>query len=219
VTAQPDPDRPDAGQAGQPDQAKAGRADHAKADRADQAKADRADQLDAELADAFQEMVEQTIQRFEDVGRRFSLPSFCVKALHMLSSPMAMKELGQRFHCDPSFVTSIADLLDARGLGRRETDHKDRRIKNLMLTPEGLQLRERLEREITAIMPWTRALDESERECLLALLRKMNKAGQPSGADSSPRVSVATTDPPRATGGHRAGEVRREPTPAASSGS
>jgi DNA-binding MarR family transcriptional regulator len=151
--------------------------------------------LDTDLADAFSELFEQMIERFEDIGRRFSLPPFCVKALHMLSSPMAMKELGQRFHCDPSFVTSIADTLDARGLGRRETDSRDRRIKNLMLTAKGLELRERLEREIAAIMPWANALDASERETLLRLVRKMIKAGQ-----------------------QAAGEVKREPTPAARGG-
>jgi DNA-binding MarR family transcriptional regulator len=150
-------------------------------------------QLDTELADAFGELVEQTIQRFEEIGRRFSLPAFAVKALNMLTSPMAMKELGQRFHCDPSFVTSIADLLDTHGLARRETDSKDRRIKNLMLTAKGLELRERLEREMTAIMPWTQALDESERRCLLGLLRKMIKAGQRNGTDGSPPASTART--------------------------
>jgi MarR family transcriptional regulator, organic hydroperoxide resistance regulator len=176
------------------------------------------DQLNTELADAFSELVEQVIGRFEAVGRRFSLPAFCVKALHMLSSPMAMKELGQRFHCDPSFVTSIADTLDAHGLGRRETDTRDRRIKNLTLTPKGLELRARLEREITAIMPWTGALDPGERECLLGLLRKMVKAGQQCGTNDPPqaaKASPASTDPAVATGGSRAGEVKREPTPAA----
>ena len=196
------------------------------------------DRLNTELADAFGELVEQVIGRFEALGRRFSLPAFCVKALHMLSSPMAMKELGQRFHCDPSFVTSIADMLDAHGLGRRETDTKDRRIKNLTLTPKGLELRARLEREMAAIMPWTGALDPGERECLLGLLRKMVNAGQRSGTNDPPpasqasAASTASTDPPlpahppvpsspapqSAAGGNRAGEVKREPTPAAPSG-
>jgi DNA-binding MarR family transcriptional regulator len=185
--------------------------------------------LDTDLADAFGELFEQMIERFEDIGRRFSLPPFCVKALHMLSSPMAMKELGRRFRCDPSFVTSIADMLDSRGLGRRETDTRDRRIKNLMLTQAGIELRARLERELTAIMPWTSALDASERECLLRLVRKMIKAGHgqttadPPPTASAPSAGLSSTGSPPAshcvTGGNRAGEVRREPTRAASSGS
>jgi DNA-binding MarR family transcriptional regulator len=134
------------------------------------------DRLDAEIADAFGELFQQTVERFEDLARRFSLPGFCLKALHMLGSPMAMKELGRRFHCDPSFVTAIADALDSHGLGRRETDPKDRRIKNLLLTPKGLQLRERVEQELYACMPWTSALDAEEQKCLLGLLRKMIRA-------------------------------------------
>lgn len=190
------------------------------------------DGLDTDLADAFGELFEQMIERFENLGRRHSMPAFCVKALHMLSSPMAMKELGRRFHCDPSFVTSIADMLDSRGLGRRETDTRDRRIKNLTLTQAGIELRARLERELAAIMPWTNALDTSERECLLRLVRKMIKAGQvqptadsespvplPIPATPAPSSGTTPATPHSAAGGYRAGEVRREPSPTAPSGS
>jgi DNA-binding MarR family transcriptional regulator len=170
------------------------------------------DRLNSDLADAFGELFEQMLERFEGLARRFSLPPFCVKALHMLGSPMAMKELGQRFHCDPSFVTSIADMLDSHGLGRRETDTRDRRIKNLVLTRAGMELRGRVEREMTKIMPWANALDADEQETLLRLVRKMIKAGQgQTGAGTS-------TDPAVVTGGHRAGEVRREPSAATPGG-
>lgn len=171
------------------------------------------DPLDVEIAEAFGELFRQTAERFEDLARRFSLPSFCLKALHMLGSPMAMKELGRRFHCDPSFVTAIADTLDSHGLGRRETDSKDRRIKNLLLTPKGLQLRERIEQELYDCMPWTSALDASERECLLGLLRKMIRA------ENERRAGDASSAPPVATGGSRTEEVRGDPAPAAPSGS
>jgi DNA-binding MarR family transcriptional regulator len=174
------------------------------------------DGLNTDLADAFGELFALMIERFESFSRRFSLPPFCVKALHMLSSPMAMKELGQRFHCDPSFVTSIADTLDSHGLGRRETDTRDRRIKKLMLTPAGIALRARVEREMIAIMPWANALDAGERETLLRLVRKMIRAGQDQGTPSPPPTSPA---PHSHTGGYRAGEVKREPSPAAPGGS
>ena len=139
------------------------------------------DRLDEDLVDAFSGLFAHAVQQFEAVAHRFDLPPFCVKALHMLSSPMAMKELGRKFHCDPSFVTAIADQLDSRGLGRREPDPHDRRIKNLLLTPKGLELRERLVSELSDSMPWTQTLDESERRCLLALLRKMTGKSTPAG--------------------------------------
>lgn len=181
------------------------------------------DRLDEEIADAFGELFQQTVERFEDLARRFSLPAFCVKALHMLGSPMAMKELGRKFHCDPSFVTAIADTLDSHGLGRRETDTKDRRIKNLLLTAKGMQLRERVERELHACMPWTGALDADERKCLLALLRKMigaeNERRARDASATAPQASTASATPQAAAGGNRAGEVRHNPTAAARSGS
>jgi DNA-binding MarR family transcriptional regulator len=176
--------------------------------------------LDDEIADAFGELFQQTVERFEDLARRFSLPAFCVKALHMLGSPMAMKELGRKFHCDPSFVTAIADALDSHGLGRRETDAKDRRIKNLLLTPKGMQLRERVERELHECMPWTGALDADERKCLLGLLRKMIGAeNQRRARDASATGPQTIATPQAAAGGNRAEEVTRDPTAAARSGS
>jgi DNA-binding MarR family transcriptional regulator len=177
------------------------------------------DRLDEELADAFGELFQQTVHRFEDLARRFSLPAFCVKALHMLGTPMAMKELGQRFHCDPSFVTAIADTLDSHGLGRRETDAKDRRIKNLLLTAKGMQLRERVERELHDCMPWAGALDADERKCLLGLVRKMIGAENQRRARDTSATAPASTTPQAAAGGNRAGEVRHSPTAAAHSGS
>jgi DNA-binding MarR family transcriptional regulator len=144
-------------------------------------------QLDADIVDAFVTLFDQIANRMEAVAQRYALPGFCVKALHMLSSPMAMKDLSHKFHCDPSFVTTIADQLASRGLGKRETDSRDRRVKNLLLTPKGVELRERLESELFGSMPWSQTLDVSERECLLTLLRKM--AG---GARSAEGVTAAT---------------------------
>jgi len=192
------------------------------------------DQLDTDIADAFSEFFGQVVGNFEAAARGYSLPAFAVKAVHMLGSPMTMKELGQRFQCDPSFVTAIADLLDTHGLAQREPDARDRRMKHLRLTPKGLEFRDRVEREVLGQMPWNYALDTSERETLLALLRKMIKAererrsqdtgpdittiqaGQPASDAGAPDTAHDT--PPAMTGGHRAGEVTQQPTPAASSG-
>ena len=139
------------------------------------------ERLDEELVDAFGGLLGHMGQQVEAVASRHALPTFCVKALHMLSAPMTMKELGRRIPCDPSFVTAIADQLASRGLGVRETDSRDRGIKNLLLTPKGLELREQLEAELSASMPWSGTLDTSERECLLALLRKMTRGTTPAG--------------------------------------
>ena len=125
------------------------------------------------------------IAKVEQIAQRFGVPAFCLKALHALDSPMAMRDLGRQMHCDPSFVTAIADLLEKRGLARREAGTADRRIKNLVLTDEGMALREKVEREFMARMPW-RCLDDEERACLLSLIRKMIRAEQQPGCRTTP---------------------------------
>lgn len=106
----------------------------------------------------------------------FDLPAPCAKALRLIDGTMSMKELGARIHCDGSFVTAIADTLEERGLVRREVDPGDRRIKNLVLTARGRQLRTRVVDALTRDVPGLRSLDGEERQALLALLRKMVSA-------------------------------------------
>jgi MarR family transcriptional regulator, organic hydroperoxide resistance regulator len=140
------------------------------------------------------------VERAETLAEEFGVPAFAAKALHRIDGSVTMKELGRRMHCDPSFVTMIADMLEQRGLARREPSTADRRIKNLVLTPEGLELKARLERAMLDQMPWCRALDVSEKSSFLSMTRKMN-------------VVLADGSHPQAPG-ERAGEVGDIPTAA-----
>src|SRR5580692_3721133 len=146
------------------------------------------DQLDSEIFEAMGELVEGVIAKVEQLGQAFGVPGFCVKALQALASPMAMRDLGKLMHCDPSFVTAIADLLEKRGLARREASTVDRRIKNLVLTDEGVGLRDQVQREFMARMPW-RCLDDEERACLLSLIRKMIRAEDSADPPATPPAS------------------------------
>ncbi len=137
----------------------------------------RSEQLDADILNSLAELITQIMAHGERLAERMSFPTFFIKALHTLDCPMAMKELGRRLHCDPSFVTVIADGLEKRGLARREAQPGDRRIRNIVLTDAGVEMRQRMERELAALMPWSRVLDTGEREQLLALLRKMASPG------------------------------------------
>jgi DNA-binding MarR family transcriptional regulator len=134
------------------------------------------DKLDQEIFDAMTEFVTQLMHRGERLAERFDVPVSCMKAIRRLDAAVTMKDLGQRLHCDPSFVTMIADALEQRGLAKREASPVDRRIKNLVLTPHGQEVKATLEQEVLEGMPWTRALDADERELLLRLIRKMNAA-------------------------------------------
>lgn len=134
------------------------------------------DQLNEEIFSAFAELIGRFLAEGERVAGRYGVPVFTVKAMHWLGGGLPMKELGRRLRCDPSFVTTVADSLEERGLARREPCPADRRVRNLVLTPEGRDFKARLERELLDSMPWSGTLSRSERKSLLALLRKLATA-------------------------------------------
>ncbi|MGK8522697.1 MarR family winged helix-turn-helix transcriptional regulator [Nocardia asteroides] len=60
------------------------------------------------------------------------------KALTVLRrGPVAMRALAETLACDASNVTGIINRLEKRGLVRREVNESDRRVTNLVITPEG----------------------------------------------------------------------------------
>lgn len=156
----------------------------------------RGEQLDAEILDGVFELVGRIMALSEGMAQRWHVPSFFFKALHTLERPMAMKDLGKRMHCDPSFVTVVADMLEKRGLARREAHPGDRRVKNLVLTDDGLALKHRIETEMAARMPWSRTLDEDERKQLIALIRKMLTCQDLPDTDSPVTSASADADSP-----------------------
>src|ERR1700721_3037861 len=131
------------------------------------------DELNQQITDTFGDLFRHAHDLGQVIAAELGLTVSDTKALVMLETPMTMKDLGLRMGCDPSFVTSIADALEKHGLARREPSLRDRRSKNIVLTPEGEAVRERLYREILSQAPWCTALDTGERRCLLGLMRKM----------------------------------------------
>jgi DNA-binding MarR family transcriptional regulator len=126
-----------------------------------------------ELAAALGELFLHVRDHVERVVQPYDLPPPCAKALHLIDGSISMKELASRIHCDGSFVTAIADTLEQRGMARREIDGNDRRIKNLVLTPAGMEVRSRLTHDLFDDFPGLRGLAPRERDSLVALLRKM----------------------------------------------
>lgn len=135
------------------------------------------DELNQQIFDVFAGLIKLAHELGQAVGADFGLAGSDVIALLKLDAPMTMKELGTKLDCDPSFVTCIADALEKRGLAVREPSQRDRRSKNLVLTPEGMATRDRICAEFAARAPWCTALDGSERRCLLDLARKMLRSG------------------------------------------
>src|ERR1700750_1361882 len=131
------------------------------------------EQLNQQMTDTFPQLCKCSREIGQRISTEFGMNGSDAIALLKLDAPMTMKELGQRMGCDPSFVTSIADALEKHGLARREPSLRDRRSKNIVLTPEGEAVRERLYREILSQAPWCTALDTGERRGLLGLMREV----------------------------------------------
>src|SRR5690554_2633123 len=55
--------------------------------------------------------------------------------------PLAMSELADALYCHASNVTGIVDRLESRGLVERRSGAGDRRVRTLVLTPEGADVR------------------------------------------------------------------------------
>jgi DNA-binding MarR family transcriptional regulator len=131
------------------------------------------EQLNQQISDVFAEIIKYAHDLGQSIATEFGLTGSDAMALFKLEAPMTMKELGLRMGCDPSFITTIADALEKHGLARREPSLRDRRSKNIVLTPEGLTVRDRICAELTSRAPWGTTLDTGERRCLLGLMRKM----------------------------------------------
>ena len=129
--------------------------------------------LNRDILDALTTVIKRAGSVADSIATGFGVAPPDLLAIFKLDGPLAMKDLAQRLSCDASFVTAIADKLEKRGFARREPSQRDRRIKNLVLTPEGVAAKERLMAELAAKMPWCYALNDEERQCFLGLLRKM----------------------------------------------
>ena len=129
--------------------------------------------VDLGLLDALGGLIARLLAEAERLAKDCGVPTFFIKALHLIDRPLSMKELGQRMHCDPSFVTSIADMMEKRGLAVRESDPADRRVKRLVLTSAGLDMKHQVEQAMLERSPWRQALTPDERATLITLIHKM----------------------------------------------
>lgn len=87
-----------------------------------------------------QQIADHVRQRAVVLG--FTAPQ--ATALREMTGPMTMRELADRMSCEPSNATFVVDKLEKRGLVERRAHPTDRRARQLVLTPEGTALRERL---------------------------------------------------------------------------
>jgi DNA-binding MarR family transcriptional regulator len=88
-------------------------------------------------------------------------------------SPLPMSALAELLHCDNSNITGIVDRLEDRGLVERRPASHDRRVKHLLVTERGAEVRERLAERMDSAPDELDRLTKAEQRQLLALLRKV----------------------------------------------
>src|SRR6516165_914402 len=83
-------------------------------------------------------------RRFFDAASHFDLHPAQAGALMQLDaeSGLPMHEIAAHLACDNSNVTGIVDRLEARGLVTRHAGERDRRVKYIVPTPLGLEVRD-----------------------------------------------------------------------------
>jgi DNA-binding MarR family transcriptional regulator len=86
--------------------------------------------------------------------------------------PRPMHELAALLACDNSNVTGIIDRLEARELVARRAYEQDRRVRHVVLTPLGVELRERLGKQMGRPPAGLERLSSAEQRQLRDLLRR-----------------------------------------------
>jgi DNA-binding MarR family transcriptional regulator len=96
---------------------------------------------------------------------------FALKTLDP-DEPVPMRALADALHCDSSNVTGLVDGLAALGLvERREAEH-DRRVRMLVVTERGKEVRGRLIEVMSEVPASLAALGEDDQRTLRDVLRR-----------------------------------------------
>ena len=87
-------------------------------------------------------------------------------------APVPMRALAAALHCDSSNVTGLVDGLAAQGLvERREAEH-DRRIRLLVVTPRGNEVRARMMAVVQQVPEALQGLGADDQRALRDILQR-----------------------------------------------
>jgi DNA-binding MarR family transcriptional regulator len=112
-------------------------------------------------------------QRLFSLAQEFELAPQQMIALRMLGAgPRKMSDLADALFCDSSNVTGIVDRLEERGLVRRKSSKKDRRVKLLILTGEGERVRGEITERMAQPPPPIASLSEKDQRVLRDILKR-----------------------------------------------
>jgi DNA-binding MarR family transcriptional regulator len=114
-------------------------------------------------------------ERMHEVCERLDISPGLMKALLSIQpgEPKPMKALASEWRCDASYVTSLVDGLEERGIVARQAHPTDRRAKTIALTPEGERTRHEMLRQLHEPPPFFAVLNPAEQRTLCDLLAKL----------------------------------------------
>lgn len=92
--------------------------------------------------------------------------------LEMRPEGIPMHELASLLACDNSNVTGIVDRLEARGLVTRRPYAEDRRVKHVVLTPLGVEVRDSLRARLARPPEAIERLSSEDQRLLRDVLRR-----------------------------------------------
>jgi len=115
----------------------------------------------------------QQRRRFLSAASELDLHPAQAGAMLQLASSLPMHRLATLLGCDNSNVTGLVDRLEARGFVSREPGVEDRRVKHVVLTDAGRQMRAELLVRVGAPADGLNGLTNAELGQLRDLLRRV----------------------------------------------
>jgi len=112
--------------------------------------------------------------RVPRVAAEFELSPMQAHVLRLLEpgTPLPMRTLARKLCCDASNVTGIVDRLEERGLVRRDAAPGDRRIKMLVVTEDGANVRRRIVKRLSEAPEPINSLSPSDQRALREILAR-----------------------------------------------
>jgi DNA-binding MarR family transcriptional regulator len=146
--------------------------------RADDA---RVGEQDDPRAGAWRELYELFLAEHERhlaATARFGVSPGDLKAIMRLDPerPRSMRALADTWRCDASTVTWIVDRLEQRGLVERRPHERDRRVKVIALTPDGVSLHAAVEEQLYEPPAGYAALSDADVRTLRRIVAKLRAA-------------------------------------------
>ncbi|MFG1606099.1 MarR family winged helix-turn-helix transcriptional regulator [Actinoplanes sp. NPDC049265] len=132
------------------------------------------EELAASLLHQTMALAGQISGRMQDGLDRLDLTAPLANVLWLLrpdADPLPLRKIAGLLHCDPSNVTLLSGKLEQRGLAERRPHPRDGRVRTLVLTKAGEDVRERLLSTVMKHSPLA-GLTLEEQEQLHALLAK-----------------------------------------------